>query len=210
MSRLIAHGCSFTYGHGLPDCYIENNGNFDEPGQTPSLLSWPNILSNKLDKECVNLSECGISNRTILLDLLNFKFKESDIVFIQWTFPDRETLYSSLDKYKHIRIDTPKSKDYFKKYHTDFNSHLNLYLYSKFIKNFLLEKNIKSYHTTIVDLHYENEFKDINVFSPVEPFFNITERLDSFGVDNMHPGLAAHTDFANQIYKVYQHETKIQ
>lgn len=45
MSRLIAFGCSHTYGHGLPDCFIPPH----RPGTDPSKLSWPYPLGELLN-----------------------------------------------------------------------------------------------------------------------------------------------------------------
>ena len=81
MSRLIAFGCSYTYGHGLADCHIEPN----LFGLNPSKLAWPNLLANMLDLEPVNCSNPGASNIHILWKLLNFDFKDDDLCVIMWT-----------------------------------------------------------------------------------------------------------------------------
>ena len=74
MSRLVAFGCSYTYGYGLSDCHIEPN----KPGPNPSKLAWPSLLANMLDLEVVNCSNIGASNIHILWRLINFDFKNDD------------------------------------------------------------------------------------------------------------------------------------
>lgn len=48
--KLVTAGCSFTFGQGLPD---------------PQTQSWPALLANKLNLECINLGHCGSSNEFI-------------------------------------------------------------------------------------------------------------------------------------------------
>lgn len=81
MSRLIAFGCSYTYGHGLVDCHIDP----DKPGPTHSKLAWPSLLANMLNVELVNCSNPGASNLNILWKLLNFDFQQDDMCVVMWT-----------------------------------------------------------------------------------------------------------------------------
>ena len=54
MPRLIAFGCSNTYGQGLEDCHILPNF----PGPSPSKTAWPNTLGNLLNcSEVINQSK---------------------------------------------------------------------------------------------------------------------------------------------------------
>jgi hypothetical protein len=43
--RIIAFGCSYTYGHGLPDCLDDDK---ITQGPTHSNLAYPSILAEKL------------------------------------------------------------------------------------------------------------------------------------------------------------------
>jgi hypothetical protein len=52
--RLIAFGCSNTYGEGLEDCWIPE---FRKHGPKPSKVAWPQILADKMGRECVNFVE---------------------------------------------------------------------------------------------------------------------------------------------------------
>ena len=62
--RLVAFGCSQTWGSALPDVWgIKENQTIHERGV--SKYAWPKLLANKLDVECVNLGIAGASNKEI-------------------------------------------------------------------------------------------------------------------------------------------------
>ena len=52
MDRLVAFGCSYTYGHGLPDCIMAKG----RAGKRPSKFAWPYLLAKKLDKRYTMLA----------------------------------------------------------------------------------------------------------------------------------------------------------
>jgi hypothetical protein len=93
MPRLIAFGCSFTYGQGLPECAIGNNDS--KVSNTPSELAWPAALGKLLKIETINKGIPGASNLEILYQILNFEFKNNDIVVIMWTLPVRDLYFIS-------------------------------------------------------------------------------------------------------------------
>lgn len=78
--RLVAFGCSFTYGHGLPDCHLPGG----RPGPHPSKHAWPAIVAKDLGRECVNLSRPGASSKQVAYHILNTEFHKDDIVAIWW------------------------------------------------------------------------------------------------------------------------------
>lgn len=94
MPRLIAFGCSFTYGQSMPDCF--KGKDIHIPADEPSKFAWPAVLSNMLGVECVNQSKCGASNLEILYRILDFKFKKDDIVVIMWSMPDRDLFFRQI------------------------------------------------------------------------------------------------------------------
>jgi len=59
--RLIAFGCSYTYGAGLEDCFTPPIGH----GPIPSKFAWPQLVANELNMECINMSSSGASNKEI-------------------------------------------------------------------------------------------------------------------------------------------------
>lgn len=85
MGRLVAFGCSITYGHGLSDCLVPGNG----PGLNTSKLAWPELVADKLGIKCVNQAKCGSSNQRILHSILEFDFEPGDIAAILWSFKGR-------------------------------------------------------------------------------------------------------------------------
>ena len=48
MTRLIAYGCSYTYGHSLEDCVDPNN--LALPGDKPSAFAYPQQIADALRK----------------------------------------------------------------------------------------------------------------------------------------------------------------
>lgn len=68
MNKLIAHGCSFTYGEELQD----------------RTNSWPSLLAKGLGLSCTNLGTPGYSNDAVVHDLLNTNLDNS-IVVVCWT-----------------------------------------------------------------------------------------------------------------------------
>lgn len=68
IKKLIAHGCSFTYGDELPD----------------TNLSWPVVLAKKLNTQCTNLGVPGYSNDSILDDLIKADLSDA-FVIVCWT-----------------------------------------------------------------------------------------------------------------------------
>ncbi len=84
ISRLIAWGCSFTWGEGLDTV---------RPGfgQRASDRAWPALVAQQLNIPLRNLSEPGASNLWIADSVLNYEFKPEDLVIIMWTWPTRTT-----------------------------------------------------------------------------------------------------------------------
>lgn len=81
--RLVAFGCSNTFGQALPDIW-DHKKNECIFNQGPSKYAWPQLLANKLDIECVNISKPGASNKEIWYNIVNTEFKKNDIVIILW------------------------------------------------------------------------------------------------------------------------------
>jgi len=99
MSRLIAFGCSHTYGMGLKDSFVKEE--MFKPQINPSKHAWPSLLAKKLGYECINLSIPGGSNLEILYSIMEFKFHTDDKVVVGWTSPLRDII---LYPEKNIRI----------------------------------------------------------------------------------------------------------
>ena len=87
--KLLANGCSFTYGHQTP----RDKNNQILP---PMSIAWPAQLSDKFD-DVTNLSLGGGSNDRIVRTTIDFCESNdmSDyIVIIQWTSQYRKEVYN--------------------------------------------------------------------------------------------------------------------
>jgi hypothetical protein len=197
MSRLVAFGCSYTYGHGLPDCHIPP----DWPGEIPSNLSWPSLLARDLSLELINVSKPGISNAHILWYLLNFSFKDDDICIVMWTHFNRypvsilnnDPSKMEWDSYEDVKY-TPNQLEDKNLTIKNFISihHAYLHLTSKKIKHkFLLVPWPEYTYTLPSQLFIPTLIRDIH----------LGNMLIDTALDKLHPGLASHNKIAKAIYK---------
>jgi hypothetical protein len=201
MTRLVAFGCSMTYGQGFPDCT-----------NSPSKHAWPSLLSDKLNCQSQNQGVPGSSNKNTLLEILDFKFQPDDIVVILWTFFHRALLLNEfpiniLPNTQANRIskeclkEGPDSWDSYYRIHSDKDmmidtllhiNHTNLYLkdigittynfyFDSLIKYSLINKQkyIKN-----VDLHYV----DLEVYQT------------DLAEDNLHPGYQSQQNITDFMY----------
>ena len=75
INKIVALGCSYTYGHGLEDCIGPN----DSAGPVPSKFAWPNQLAKHLGvREVLNLSHPGSSMKYALHILAHNKHELSN------------------------------------------------------------------------------------------------------------------------------------
>lgn len=101
--KLVAFGCSHTFGWGLPE-YDYHNMWQDlytgkaRPNVAPQ-LAYPNLLAEKLGLECDNRAVPGASCKEIMLHILEHKFNPTDTVTVAWTIPSR---------YCIVRDDVPR------------------------------------------------------------------------------------------------------
>lgn len=95
MPRLVAFGCSYSYGHGLPDCIDESD--VLQPGPEPSKFAWPQLLADKLGYKCLNLSSPGAGNFEILMRVLETEFYQDDLVILGFSYFTRYDFYRIID-----------------------------------------------------------------------------------------------------------------
>jgi hypothetical protein len=124
--KILAIGCSFTYGMELPDCppstfYV---------GKDASKLAYPALLANKLNAELTNLSLPGGSNsRTFRVAMDESTKKQYDLVICQWTDISRlDIRYNQNDfpvtaNSRWLDRDFPWIKEYFKNHYDDSHSY---------------------------------------------------------------------------------------
>ena len=192
-SRLIAFGCSLTYGHGLPDCHVPPT----EPGLEPSYFAWPQLLAEKLGRECVNLSEPGSSNKRIWHTLINFEFQESDIVFVLWASPDRSCVLTDQHTIKDIGP-WMDNEDYYKNYHTDYDATVQTKLYISHSN--LIRSGI---HNLIpgIKLKHLLTLAGITV-SHLPVYIRDYASRYPLALDGNHPGPECHKVYAEEICKL--------
>jgi len=195
-SRLIALGCSHTYGHGLEDCFVPPHGY----GPNPSIHAWPNKLAQLLNIETVvNLALPGCSNKYILHSATTFDFHPNDLVIALWTYNDRTGIFKSNEDYHVIaHWDHNKySKKFIKSYYSDYDITWQNSIYIDYLRLTLERQNIAYFYDCLegcvskdpcfLDLKFNQHRKDYN-----------------FSLDGYHMDSLGHAAWAEQWYKAIQ------
>ena len=197
--RLVAFGCSLTYGHGLRDCYSGKRKT--GPGKEPSKYAWPSVLADILGIDCCNLSSPGASNKRIAYTVYNTELFENDIVLLNWSYADRyciitdntiidlavaqkgawkgkiNTAFRHLANRHDLMLDSIMRLDY-----------IDLYLDKHKITNFCMLTDKKDF----------GNYRNNNILET-----SIGEIFPNFprAIDKLHPGEEAHAHFAQEIYR---------
>ena len=199
MSRLIAFGCSSTFGQGLSDC----DGVYNPKITQPSKFAWPSVLASLLDLECINMSTPGSSNKRIMYNVKNFKFDKNDVVTILWSMPVRHAIFSKekYDKNAIIHDLSPSGtgdKDiaYYTHLHDDYDCYVMDNLYKDYTYRILKEK-IKDFKFLFfgknsVNYHY---FEDVWW---VPEYYN----GENLCPDGIHADQKSHQRYAEDLYKL--------
>jgi lysophospholipase L1-like esterase len=97
--RILAWGCSFTWGVGLDRA---------QPGwgDQASKAAWPQRLADRIGLPVKNLAQPGASNLWIADQIMNYSFKPGDLVLIMWTWPTRTTQGLKDPNPRHILANT--------------------------------------------------------------------------------------------------------
>lgn len=200
MSRLIAFGCSNTYGQGLEDCHISPNF----PGPSPSKTAWPNTLGNLLNcSKVINQSVPGASNKLIWKTIIDFNFKQDDLVFINWSHLERYCFFSN-DQQISIGpwIKNKANKFYYKVFYSDNDSILDFFNRADHSKRYLDSLHLLNYHTATGRTTVNAILKRPSWCSV--DFMNTSlqniRNLHPAALDSVHPGQGAHDQFANELY----------
>jgi hypothetical protein len=198
MARLIAFGSSYTYGHGLPDCYIPPN----QPGDAPSKHAWPSAVADILNTECVNMSECGISNKHIWHTVVNFNFKKNDTVIILWTYLERSAILKNKDTVVSIGPWINESKIYYKHIHSKYDAEMQTKLFISHVDFLLKAKGIAVFH--LITDHHEATLFELGEHTVAHIPLYLSEYIPKFSkaLDGSHPGEECHRQFANDIVQV--------
>ena len=199
MPRLIAFGCSNTYGQGLEDCYVPPG-----PGPRPSKTAWPNTLGNLLNcSKVINQSAPGASNKLIWKTIVDFNFKQDDLVFIMWSHLERHCFFTN-DQHMSIGpwIKNKANKFYYKVFYSKTDSILDFFNRADHSKRYLDSLHLVNYHTatghiTINAIPKSPKWCSVDFMNT--SLYNIRD-LYPTALDNMHPGQEAHDHFANDLH----------
>lgn len=200
--RLIAFGCSNTFGDGLVDVYDTKNKQLCS--NTPSKLAWPTHLGKLLDCQTViNKGSPGASAKEIAWHIQNFKFQKDDLVVVLWTHLERFCIIHEDNSVEKIglwhALNNKTNKAFFKYIWNEHDMKVDMHIRIDYVKGFLDKKGIKNFHARS------------SLKSKLEAAWITTEMLkcsmnqvsDNYpkALDNMHPSLEAHEEFAKRIHK---------
>ena len=206
MSRLVAFGCSLTYGHGLDDCYIPSKDpSLYGPGLEPSKTAWPSTLGKLLNiKTVINKGHPGASNKYIWKTALDFDFQQDDIVFINWSYFDRYCIFNNSTD-EHFQIGPwfrdKQNKVYYKHLYTDIDHTIDFFNRSDHVKRYLDNLNIKNFHAITLfnkePINLTPKWYNVDILKSC--FLTISQNYP-LGLDNAHPNQAAHDHYANDLF----------
>lgn len=219
MSRLVAFGCSFTYGEGLPDCLNDKKGN---SSPTPSKLVWPALVGEMLSREVVNLGCSGSSNKHASISCLETDYQEDDIVIFLWTYWHRTAILrsdggvtkiipSNNEDFKFAtRSRIELIKNYYGNIYNPYDSFVEDMAYINLAKRHLDSKGIKNWHFHIGDIPYVESIprgflKTHNLKIDLPEWNQVTfknlrlPKLDT--CPDGHPGPLSQQTMAGKIYK---------
>jgi hypothetical protein len=198
MTRLITFGCSYPYGHGLPDCFDEKNSGY---GIEPSKFSFPELIAQHCNFKNINLSRPGISNKGIVHTLQKFVFQKGDICLLAWTHIDRSSFITKDDEIKFIGPwQTDKLSTRYYKYFFEHHDNLwNMSMYVNYANLYLKNKDV-----TVINIRGYNADVNIDWNSLVDndtimTDHNVHSSVIDIALDNAHPGVETHKQFAKKI-----------
>ena len=220
MPRLIAFGCSCTYGSYLEDDpknkYFPHGGQWD-----PSKHAWPAKLGELMFRDVVNTGHPGASNKRIWYSIMDYNFQEDDLVFILWTFKHRWCVFHKDKDHMDINWDQNshelnhkkygKLPNYYKYFQTDFDDDIDFSLRIDHTTKFLKQKNIKHYHMLL-----ESDKKRISPWVSIQDIPVVLENVNKkvfgrqdFASDGLHPGRLGHKVLAKKLWRICHDERKV-
>ncbi len=232
MNRLVAFGCSNTYGEGLTDCWVDKNGQptmkqKGSHGQKPSKYAWPRLVSDDLGRKCVNFAVPGASNKHILDIILHTKYVKGDIVVVMWSYFDRYCVFlekerqdwrgGAIQRFMPMDVEkigtsrrAPNGTNledtllYYEKFHTDVDTAYDSIVRMNMAKYHLDRIGIKNYHVTC-----ENNYKDLDYSWNNVNLMRLKNKsfFIDIALDNLHPGRGSHMVAARDISSFIKLET---
>lgn len=222
MGKLYAFGCSLVKGDALDDIWdFKTKRTVDKPSKE----AWPQILADKLNLECVNIGESGVSNKQIWHRIVSTDFqpiKDDDIVVVQWTSLDRWCIIEKdrctkiglwqVNESSHTAKANVRASSFFN-LHNDNDQFIDLNLRMSHANFYLNSIGIKQYHlmykfgvketilTTNRCYRSSNNMLPFNNTTILDSDLkHIQNNLDTNANDNVHPCAVAHKLHADKIY----------
>lgn len=201
MGRLIAFGCSNTFGHGLSDCVMPNG----HPPRTPSQLGWVATLGKMLQRKVVNQGIPGGSIKEAVWRFEQTEISKDDVVVILWPYYHRTcvTGYTFEDNRKGNLMIAPSipsdlEKGYYKDYFTDEDAFFTNSIFIKYVER-TLEKIGAQYYGFVHDPDEIEEYnkRGANICSLWQGYYH---HLGYELTENLHLDVEGNTAFAEDIY----------
>ena len=206
--RLLAFGCSHTYGHGLVDCYNKKTG---AAGEKPSKYAWPQLVADYYGFECINLSKPGASNKEIWWKITQQKYFSADTVVILWSYPHRSAMIRNENDIKQLGygFEDQASKvftSFISRVSTDYNFGVDGWMYIDFANRILRDSKVKKIYNFVINYQcYElvnANWITTNIISDAQEFILPVD----LALDNNHAGPIANKKFADRVIDIFKGE----
>lgn len=203
-------GCSLTYGHGLPDC--------SNPTQmaSPSEYAWPAVLEEITKVKVENFSKYGTSiKRNAFFAIERTCWRENDLAIFLWPNKNRTAVIMSNTDITDLGhwSRNKQSRSWYSYWGRSPVEVEHDALMRIIATNTLLEKKgVTCFHllnnTGITDernlflsKNYASYLKVIDADDLEFNISNIARKKQDYGLDNAHPGQAAHRAYAELVYE---------
>lgn len=217
MNKIVAFGCSHTFGMGLKDCFLGEEQKF-KASNNPSKYAWPNLLARRLNLECDNQSIPGGSNFEILNKVISYTYHNNDIVVIGWTTPQRDILKNQKEDIRiasyaldeTMKIDTlitnnnetvvkKLNKKYFE-VHSEYDM-----IYKSWLCQYTAALHLKSKN---IPFHFSSAWGWININHPFTNFISIENFIEVYkkqkkltaALDELHIGELTHKIHSRNVF----------
>lgn len=202
--RIIAFGCSNTYGHGLSDCFEPNSR---EAGPRASRLAWPQLVANQIGYECVNLGICGASNKLITYRAQNYQFGSRDVAVFLWSYLHRHCILNPLNQEEeytqlgslHPSVHSKLDRMWLKHFYHEEDAVWDFNVRQDWTWRFLRDKGIPSYHMS-VEPHFAKQL-DFNQAAQLDVDYHAIINKHGKALDKVHPDHLAQQELADLIVK---------
>lgn len=206
MTKIVAFGCSYTYGHGLYDCHNKKDNG---PLLKPSNHTYLQHLAVKLKINTIlNLAEPGAGNKYIMhkIDTNLHNIDKEDLVIIQWSFIDRFSVLHNSEDTDNLGPwqNNVKSKEYYRFFYSEYDNRKHTAWYINCATAMLKHKGV----TQIIHTEPPNEQFDKSTIIDQDSYWEdclVNHKVDR-ARDGNHPGLNSHRKYAEAMYLAHKHK----